>query len=167
MELTALSRVVLIVVLAGLVFGMGMHAGTERPYEQQHWPYPDGDDIAADYDRFVGSETLLWGTVQRVDQSSRTAAIRLTTDDGPIELTVTGFDAAVEPGGVVQVYGTLRSGGTVDAANIVVVNPAGSSAIVKYAVSAVGALLVLVAFFRRWRPDTGQWAFVPRGDSDG
>jgi hypothetical protein len=166
-ELTAARRVGLIVVLAALVFGMGLHAGTDRSFEEQYWPYPEGDDIAADYDRFVGNETLLWGTVQRVDRASGTATIRLTTDQGPFELTVTGFDAAVEPGGVVQVYGTLRPDRTVGAANVVVVNPTGSSTTVKYAVSALGAVLVLVAFFRRWRPDTGQWAFVPREDRDG
>lgn len=167
MEWTLARRVVGIVVLLGLVFGMGLHAGMDRPQSEQHWPYPDGDDIATDYDRFVGSETLLWGTVQSIDRVDGTATIRLGTTAGPLELSVPNFDADVEPGGAVQIYGTLRPEHTIEATNVVVVNPVGASTTLKYAVSAVGAVLVLVLFFRRWRPDTTQWAFVPREDSDG
>ncbi|WP_324759328.1 hypothetical protein [Haloarcula montana] len=167
MEWTTPRRVVAIVLLVGLVFGMGLHAGMDRPQSEQHWPYPRGDDIAADYEQFVGEKTLLWGTVRTVDPADGTAVIRLETTEGTLELSVTGFDAAVEPGGTVQVYGTLGPGHTIEATNVVVVNPAGSSATVKYATSAVGAVLVLVVFFGRWRPELSQWAFVPREDSDG
>lgn len=157
----------MLIVLVGLVFGMGLHAGTERPYEQRHWPYPTGEDIVTDYDRFVGEETLLWGTVQTVDRDDGTLQLRVSTDEGPLELSVTGADAAVEPGGVVQVYGVLGPDRTIEATNVIVVNPADDSATVKYGVSAVGAVLVLALFFRRWRPDTDEWAFVPREDGDG
>lgn len=167
MEWTTSRRIVIILVLTGLLLGMGLHAGMERPPEESNWPYPRGEDIAAEYESYVGSETLLWGAVQSVDRDTGTATIRLETPAGPLELSVTDFDADVEPGGVVQVYGTLQPGHTIEATNVVVVNPAGASATLKYAVSAVGAVLVLVLFLRRWRPDTGQWAFVPREDEDG
>ncbi|MFC7197221.1 hypothetical protein ACFQL4_25575 [Halosimplex aquaticum] len=61
-----------------------------------------------------------------------------------------------------QIHGTLQTGHTIAAANVEVVNPAGGSKLYKYAVSSVGAVLVLALFFRRWRFDPEALAFETR-----
>jgi len=50
----------------------------------------------------------------------------------------------------------------VDAETVRVVNPAGASETYKYAVSAVGALLVVALFFRYWRVDIETLTFEVR-----
>jgi len=149
-------RLLGIALLALLLVGMGSHYAVS--YED-HWPYPTNDALYDEYDRHVGERAFVSGTVQETDPSNRTARIRFEATDGPVTLTVEGVDASVSPGGVLQVYGTLRDDRRISAANVVVVNPAGSSKAFKYGVSLVGALLVVVLFFRHWRVDTDEMGF--------
>jgi preprotein translocase subunit SecF len=71
-------------------------------------------------------------------------------------------ERSVQPGGAVQVYGTVEPDRHLAADRVVVVNPAGSSMLFKYGVSLVGALLVVVLFFRHWRFDTDGVGFEVR-----
>lgn len=135
-------------VLLGAVLGLCIHYGSAL---DDRWPYPGSGEIDDDYGEYVGEKTLLWATVERVDRAEGTA--RVTTDypGGTLPMEIRDFDAAVRPGGSVQVYGTLGPDRTLVADRVVVVNPAGTSPLYKYATSLVGALLVLVLFFRNWR----------------
>lgn len=147
------------VLAIGVVLGMGIHHDGE--YDQR-WPYPDSDDLATDYTPHVGETTLLFGTVEAVSPESRAAEVRVDHSDGSFVLTVREFAAAVEPGGVVQVYGMLESDYTIAARRVVVVNESGGAELYKYGVSVIGALLVLVTFFRHWRIDWQSKGFEAR-----
>lgn len=156
-----LVRLAGVVALLGVLGGLSVHYADDSV---DHSPYPVNEDLATDYGTYVGEETRLFGTVKRVDEGARRATIRVDSEEGPFEITVEGFDASVRPGGVVQVYGTLREDRVVEAANVEVVNPAGGSKTYKYAVSAVGAVLVLALFFSHWRFDPDAVAFEVRSD---
>ena len=79
---------------------------------------------------------------------------------GPV--TVRGADRVADPGGTMQVRGRLAPDRTVVAEHVLVVNPYSWSEPYKYAVSVVGAVLVLVVFFREWQPDVDALAFEVR-----
>ena len=153
------TRALLVALAVVLVLGAGVHYDSQ--YGSQ-WPYPDHDALATEYDQHVGSDALVFGTVQSADDG--TARIEVYHTGGSFEMTVEKFDATVQPGGVVQVYGTLERDRTITASNVVVVNPAGSSTLFKYGVSLVGAALVTVLFFREWRVDVTELAFEVRDD---
>lgn len=141
-----LHRVVIIVFLLVALFGTGVYAdatGDER------WPYPPMESLDENYDRHVGQGILLFGTVTQVGDT--TAVIEVEHDDGTFSMAVTNFAVAVQPGGVVQVYGTVGEDYTIDAQRVVVVNPAALSAVFEYGISAVAGGLFLLVFFRHWR----------------
>lgn len=152
-------RIAVVVLAVAVVFGMGVYYGSA---ERQHWPYPHEDELATNYGDYTGERAVLFGTVESVDTAEEVARITVEADPEPFTMTVEGFDAPVEPGGAVQVRGTLQSDRSIVAERVVVVNPDGSSNPYKYLVSTVGALVVLVAFFRRWGVDTESLAFTPR-----
>jgi hypothetical protein len=160
----SVGRVLTPIVLLAAVVGAGIHYDAAEP---AHCPYPTEDTLGERYDPAVGNQALLLGEVRSIDTADNTAVITVEHDTGTFEMRVTGIQTAVEPSGVVQVYGTLQPGHTIAAQSTVVVNPAGSSTTYKYAVSVVGALLVLAVFFRRWRFDTETRGFVPREERDG
>lgn len=154
-------RVIGAVLLLAVVAGAGVHYDVVEPTQ---WPYPSNDDLAEAYDSAVGERALLFGEVQSVDATDDTAVITVEHSTGEFDMRVTNIEATVDPGGTIQVYGTLQPEYTIAAQSTVVVNPAGSSKTYKYAVSALGAMLILVAFFRQWRVDRDALGFVPRGD---
>jgi len=154
-------RVTVAVLLVVVVAGSGVHYAAAEP---THWPYPTDDELTESYESAVGEQTLLFGEVQSIETAENTATITVEHTTGEFDMRVTNLDATVDPGGTIQVYGTLEPDHTIDADSVVVVNPAGSSTTYKYAVSAVGALLTLVVFFREWRIDREERGFVPRGD---
>lgn len=130
------------------LFGMGVHADATH---DRRWPHPTADELHADYDRYTGERTLLFGTVERVTNGR--ATVRVEHSAGSFEMTVTDFEAAVQPGGTVQILGTLGAGQSIAAETVVVVSPSGSSTLYKYAVSLVAVAVFLLAFFRYWWPD--------------
>jgi hypothetical protein len=142
------TRVLVAVLLLGAVAGMAVHY--DAAYDDR-WPYPTSDGLAESYDAHVGERALLFGTVESLDEGAETARVRVEHSGGSFTMTVQNMDADVGEGGVVQVLGTLRPGQELQADAVAVVNAAGSSNLYKYAVSLLGALLVLVLFFRYWR----------------
>ena len=154
------KRIAVAVVCLGLLLGTFVHYGAT---EDEHGPYPQEEALVSDYGEFVGERSLLFGTVQSAD--GERVVIEVDTDIGPLTMTVGGVDPEtdLQPGGVVQVYGTLDAGRTITSTRTVVVSESGGAEYYKYAVSAVGAALVLAAAFRRWRIDTDAWELVPRG----
>lgn len=147
-----LAIVALLAALGGLCIHYADTAGA-------HHPYPTQDDLATDYDAYVGEDVRLFATVKQVDEAADTATVRVDSSAGSFRMTVDAFDVQVNPGGVVQVYGTLRANHEITAQNVAVVNPAGASKAYKYGVSVVGALLVLAVFFRSWEFDADVLAF--------
>ncbi|MBX0325399.1 hypothetical protein EGH21_20440 [Halomicroarcula sp. F13] len=132
--------------------------------EDQRWPYPDADELAADYDTYVGKQAFLFGEVTAVDADGAAFTIKVEATGEIITLSVNGSDADVERGGTVQVYGTLEPDRTVDAQVVRVVNASTGALLYKYGASLVGVLLFLVLFARYWRVDTGRWVLEARRD---
>ena len=149
-------RLLGMVVCVLLVVGMGVHFDA---VEDDHWPYANATALDANYGDHVGEQTFLFGTVQETDRANETVEMLVETERGQLPLTVSGVDRAVAPGGTLQVYGTVRPDRRLTAENVVVVNPAGSSTLFKYAVSLVGVVLVAVLFFRHWRIDLDRLGF--------
>jgi hypothetical protein len=148
------------IVLVGLlVLGMGSHY--DANYET-HWPYPTEGALETEYASHVGDRMFLTGTVQAVDRENATVEILVETGQGRLPLTVGGVESTVQPGGALQVYGTVKPDRHLAADRVVVVNPARSSIVFKYGVSVVGALLVVVLFLKRWRFDTDGLGFEVR-----
>ena len=150
-------RAVVALLLLTALGGLFVHAditGDERS------PYPDAEELAADYDSYVGDSVLLFGRVTATDDDGFT--IEAESDGVIINLRVEGASAAVAPGGVVQVYGELRPDQTMAADRVVVVNDSSGAEWYKYAVSAVGAVGFLLLFFRQWRVDVETWTLEGR-----
>lgn len=145
--------------LVGVAVAGGVHY--DALYDEK-WPYPTDEGLSADYDEYVGEQVLLFGDVESIDRTADRATIEVEADNGPFTVTVEGIDADVEPGGVVQVYGTVRPGQTIAASNVVVVEASSENRLYQFAVSGVGAVLVLAAFFRYWRIDWAALTFEPR-----
>jgi hypothetical protein len=127
--------------------------------------YPKPDLMVTDYEEQVGKTTLIFGRV--VDIEGDDLRVRVRTDAGPIVLTVPDTDVQMEPGGHVGVYGRISPQQTLVAKNVVVVNRTPDSERYKYLVSAIGAVLIVGLFFRRWTIDREQLAFTPREGTDG
>ena len=123
-------------------------------------PYPAADELAADYDSYVGETVLVFGTVTDVDGPD--IVIQAESEGVTVDLRVTGVSTAVEPGGVVQVYGELGPGRELAPQRTVVVNDSSGAEWYKYGVSVVGALGFLVVFLRQWRLDRETWTLEAR-----
>jgi len=152
-----LKRALIALLLLSALGGLFVHAdvtGDERS------PYPAPHELAADYDGYVGETVLVFGTVTGVDGSD--IRIEAESEGVTIDLRVASASTAVEPGGVVQVYGELRPGQQMVAQNVAVVNDSSGAEWYKYAVSAVGALGFLVVFLRQWRLDRETWTMEAR-----
>lgn len=158
-------RVIGVALLLVLALGLCVHYGAV--YEAR-WPHPTGDQLAEDPDGWDGERVLLFGTVREVEDDRLVMAVE--TDAGEVARTVTvrGVDAEVDPGGIVQVYGTLSERGTVQRAeSVVVVSESGSASLAKYLLSALGGVVTAGAFLRYWRIDPRGLRFVRRGAREG
>ena len=156
-------HLIVVVLLVGLALASGIHydAGFDR-----HWEYPTEEDLSSDYESHVGERTLVWGVVQSIDRDASEAVVEVDSDDGEFELLVRGLDADVEPGGTVQVYGSLEPDQTLVASGFVVVERSPADRLFKYGLSAGGAALALGIFFRYWRIDWRRLRFEPRRGSE-
>ncbi|MEF8851026.1 MAG: hypothetical protein V5A44_12445 [Haloarculaceae archaeon] len=167
-------RLVLGCVLLAVLFGLAVHYGANV---DAHERYPDNEDVATAHEDYVGQTVRISGTVrattanasgdERPDASGEangTMTIVLRQFESFGALTVRGADRTAPPGGTVQVIGTLEPDRRVTAERVLPVNARSWSEPYKYAVSVVGAVLVLVAFFREWRVDVEALAFEVRDD---
>lgn len=154
-----LQRVVIAVVLVVALVGLGViHDVTG----ESRWPYPSTDDIREQPEQYVGEEMVISGPVTGINGSTVTVRVKYT--GGTYPLTVTGVDTTVQPGGNLQVYGTVQPGPRIDAQRAYVVNQAGSSRIYKYVVSLLGVAVFLLQFFRHWRVNPTEWTLEARSD---
>lgn len=141
-------RLALAVVLLAATLGLCV---VEDATHRQRAAAPTAEEVATDYESAVGQQTLLTGVVESVGEDSVT--LRIESRGPSITLTATGADPAVDPGGVLQVFGTLEPEQTIAAERTVVVSQSGSDETYKWAVSAVGVALFLGLFFRQWTVD--------------
>lgn len=151
------KRLLVATLLLAALGGLFVH---EAATSDARTPYPEPHELAADYDGHVGEVALVFGSVRAVDGSD--IVVEAESEGVTVELRVTGASAAVEPGGVVQVYGELRPGREIAAQRTVVVSDSASAEWYKYGVSVVGALGFLVVFLRQWRLDRETWTLEAR-----
>ncbi|MFY4813869.1 hypothetical protein ACOJIV_14385 [Haloarcula sp. AONF1] len=150
-------RVGIVLVLCLTLGGLLVHAAVT---EEQWSPYPDAADLSTGYESYAGQQLVVFGTV--TETSDNEMEINVESDGAAITLRVTGTKTAVEPGGVVQVYGTLEPNQTIAAERVEVVNSSRWAEFYKYGASAVGALGFLLLFFRYWRIDRETWTLEAR-----
>lgn len=154
------KRLVVGCVLFGLLVGLFVHYGATAG---AHQPYPDNEDVATAYDSHVGETVQVSGVVKQ-STANGTMAVVLRQFESFGRLTVWDADETAAPGGTIQVIGTLESDRTVTAERVLAVNARSWSELYKYAVSVVGAVLILATFFREWTVETGPFAFEVRED---
>ena len=151
------TRIVLVGVLALALLALCVHYGAVY---DDNWPYPSAERLAEDSDAYEGDRVLLMGEVRSVDGDADRIVI---VSDDIFEVTVHGFDERVEPGGFVQVLGTVREGGTdLYAERIVVVERDRGDFHYKLGTSALGAILGAGAFLWYWRIDWRRLTFEVR-----
>jgi hypothetical protein len=149
----------LVLVFLCALVGMGVHYEANAT---NHWSYPTGDDFENAYAEQVGEQALVYGTVTQSRPDESTLVIESSSGADVKEFVVGGVDVGVQPGGVVQVYGTVRPEQKIAGESVVVVNRSGDSLAYKYGVSLVGAILLVVLFFRCWRVNWAEFAFEVR-----
>jgi len=152
-------RILLILVLLVALVAMGVQYDATAG---KHWPYPNAKQLSENYDRYVGEEVFLFGTVERINDQKQTARIRVDHSGGAFLLSVRRVEVDVRSGGVVQVLGELQREHVIVAKNVAVVNPAKLSKVYKYAVSLVGVLLLVISFFQYWRVNRDTLCFEAR-----
>ena len=156
-------HLLVVVLLVTFALASGVHYDA---WDDHHWEYPTDEGLYDDYERYVGEQAFLFGAVRSVDREASEATVEIDSDDGKFELLVREIDVDVEPGGTVQVYGSLETDKTVVASEVVVVERSPADRLFKYGVSAAGAALALGAFFRYWRSDWRRLRFEPREKAD-
>lgn len=152
-------RILLACLLVTALFGLSVHYDAR---EAAHSPYPTVEELRTDYDSHVGERAFLGNEVVAADPDNGTMTVVPSRSYPSFTMRVEGAARTVPPGGNVQVYGRLAPGRTVVADRVVAVNASRSAELYKYATSVLGAVLVLVAFFARWRVDRRTVAFEVR-----
>ncbi|ERG95234.1 hypothetical protein [Haloquadratum walsbyi] len=150
MNRTAIARIIIPLILIGGVVSLGVHYDLQ---EDNHDPYPDSTDLKISPGEYVDRQVFVFGIVEELSEEQNAARIRIETDEGPFTAEITRFSTqnSVQSGGTVQVYGVFEGEYLIQADNVRVVNPAGSSKVYKYVASVVAAVLVMILFFRYWR----------------
>lgn len=119
--------------------------------------YPSSDDIAADYDAYVGQRVTVEGTVVSTDPL---VIDTYRPEDSDHRLRVTDTAVAPERGATLKVHGVLEEDRTVRAVRAYAVPRGGY--VYMYGVSALAGLWVLVRTVRDWRVDRRTVALAPR-----
>ncbi|PSP77015.1 hypothetical protein BRC81_11795 [Halobacteriales archaeon QS_1_68_20] len=104
----------------------------------------------------------MFGTAESVDPDTNTVTVSVEADEGTFSGRAEGVETDVEPGGTVQVYGTVQSGHVVAVEGFAVVTRSPRERLSKYGFPLVGALLALGAFFRYREVDRAPLTFEPR-----
>lgn len=149
-----------VVIVLGLCLTLGGSFVHAEITEDRWSPYPDAADLSSEYDSYVGQQLMVFGTVTDTDEDGM--EIRAESDGTAITLRVTGTTSTVDPGGVVQVYGTLEPDQTIAAERVEVVNSSRWAEFYKYGASAIGAFGFLLLFVRYWRLNRDTWTLEAR-----
>ena len=140
--------------------GLCVHYGAV--YEA-NWPNPTADELAEEPAAYDGERVLLIGEVT-ADTPGETVEMELeTSPGGTVAVDVRDTEADVEPGGVIQVYGSLEADGTVQRADrTVVVNDGPIEGLYKLVVSALAGVATAGLFLYYWRIDPRELSFEVR-----
>lgn len=131
-----------------LLAGLCVHYGAT--YED-NWPHPTADELTEQGATFDGERVLLIGVVTDVRDGELTMMLETSAGD-PVPIEVRHAEAAVDVGGVIQVYGVLDDGGTTQYADrIVVVNEDSTDRAYKLGVSALAGIVTAGLFLYYWR----------------
>jgi hypothetical protein len=139
-----------------LLFGLCVGHAT-LPADSTANRFPGNEDLST---VDPGERVVLSGTVRSV-ASDRTV-VELETTGERVAIADLGGEPA--PGDDVWLHGTVRSDGSVTADRAIVRAPWEIAYL--YAVSALGAALVLAHVVRTWRVDVERLRVVPRGEDD-
>ena len=157
---TGLRVAVGLLLLVG-VFGLCIHYGATY---DTNWPHPTGEQLGTDYEEYVDDRILLIGEVQSTDPVDETLTIEVTDDAEEVAAEIEVYDttASVEPGGTVQVFGTLHGDETMTQTTVEVVNRDPSDAQYKLGISVVGILVAVAYFLTHWQLDIRRFTFEQR-----
>ena len=156
MRRSARRRAILILGFIALLFGLAVWYGSLGPAPALG-AYPDEDELATDYNRYLGEQVTVGGRVVDTDPIT----IRTDPDTGPpLQLTVTDLSISVREGEQLRVYGVVEADHTIHAIDAIAVPPSGHW--YAYTVSFLAGLWVLVRLFRYWRLDLRTWTLTPR-----
>lgn len=156
MSPTARSRAIAILGLVALSVALGVWYGSLGPAPDLG-AYPGSDELATDYERYLGERVDLEGRVVDADPVTIVAG----TDAGPpVRLTVTDLSIATTEGETLRVYGVAAPDHTIRAQNAFTVPRRGQW--YAWTVSFLAGLWVLGRLCRYWRIETTAWTVVPR-----
>lgn len=157
MSLTApTARAVIAGALLALLVGLAVWYGSLAPNPAMG-AYPGDDDLAADYDRYVGEHVTVGGRVVATDPVVMHARVDAQTT---LELTITDTPGGVAVGDHVRVFGVVEPGATIRAIRVIAQPP--TRVWYAYTVSFLAGLWVLGRLVRDWTIDRGAWGIARR-----
>ena len=157
-------RVVASVLLLFAVGGLCIHYGATY---DTNWPHPTADQLDSDYDEYVGEQILLIGEVHSTAPTEETLTVEITdnADEVVAQIEVEETTTSVEPGGTVQVYGTLQADETLTQSTVAVVDRGPTDKQYKLGISVLGIVFAVGYFLRYWRLNLRALAFEQRTSS--
>jgi len=152
------ARLLAVLVLLCALFGLVVWHGTLEPAPEAG-SFPGTEELAADYDAYLGERVTVGGRVVETDPVVVTAEYGV---DESIRLTVVGLDpsVAVKEGATLRVFGVVKPDRTIRSSNAFTVPTSGLW--YTWTVSALAGLWTLARIVRRFRLDREQWGLVPR-----
>lgn len=142
--------------LLALLFALCVWSGTLGPNPAMG-AFPGGEELAADYDAYVGERVVVAGEVVGTDP----AVVRLEFAGHPdLLLAVTGLGFEPGRGDLLRVYGVARPGHTVEALDAFAVPTTGRW--YTWSVSFLAGLWVLGRVVSHWGLDRSDWALRAR-----
>lgn len=142
--------------LLALLFVLCVWSGTLGPAPAVG-AYPGGEELAADYDAYVGERVVVAGEVVETDPTVVRAELAGRPD---LHVTVTGLDAPPERGDLLRVFGVAKPGNTVEALDAFAVPMTGRW--YTWSVSFLSGLWVLGRIVNHWRLDGTDWTLRTR-----
>jgi hypothetical protein len=155
---TRSTRLLALLLLAGMLCGLLLWAGTLEPDPDRN-QFPDETEFAVDYNTYVGERVEFGGTVVATDP----VVVEVTADSGrSLELTLQSVDNAdrINADDEITVYGTLEPNNTVTVIDTTVRQPWESYYM--YLVSFLAGLWTLGRFLRQWTVDRRTLSVTPR-----
>lgn len=150
-------------VLVGLLGGCAVGFGSVTP-NPAVGDYPNEGSLAVNPDGYVNEYVQVTGTVVQTDPVVIEDTYSVWVGDryrrGTIRLHIVGLDRSVHPGQSLQVYGTVRPDGSVQARTSVSVRA--HKQLYMYVVSALAGLWVLLRLVRGWTGSAADLALYQR-----
>ncbi len=152
------ARLLAVLVLLAALFGLVVWHGTLDPAPDAG-AYPGPEDLAADYEAYLGETVAVGGEITETDPAVIEAEYGV---DKSIRIAVVGVDPGmtVEKGGQLRVFGVIESDGTIRAENAFFVPNSGRW--YTWSISFLAGLWVLGRIALRFRLDREEWGLVRR-----